>query len=229
MTHRTAIFAVTLTLFASSAWSQTRAAALAHPLGADITGGFAAGHGQTRANVGGTFTFDVSDRIAVEARGLRIASDEGQSGYQVTGTLLLTLARTSRAEAYVAAGGGIVRASFDMDDEHMFGAMNGQYTVGMSFATMPGTSTFVMMNGSTYAASRMPMFYANRLGTMTVMPNGQWGMRAFTDPAMVLGGGLKLNVTERFYVTPDVRGVIVFSGGHHSTSLAMNVGFGIRF
>ncbi|TAK16099.1 MAG: hypothetical protein EPO35_05980 [Acidobacteria bacterium] len=229
MTHRTAVLAVTLTLFATSAWSQTRAAVVPHPLAIDITGGFAAGHGRTRADVGGTFTFDVSDRIAVEARGLRIARGAGESGFQLTGTLLMTLARTRRAEAYVAAGAGISRASFDMGDERMFGAMNGQYNVGMSFAAMSGRSGFMMTNGSTYTASQMPMFYANRLGTMTVAPGGQWGMRTFTDPAMVIGGGLKLNLTERLYVAPDVRGVVAFSGGHHATSVTMNVGFGVRF
>jgi hypothetical protein len=172
---------------------------------------------------------DVSDRIAVEARALHITSGAGESGFQMTGALLLTLARTDRAEAYVAAGGGISRASFDMDDEHMFGGMNGQYSVGMSFAAMPGMSGFVMTNGTTYTASRMPAYYANRLGTMTVMPSGQWGMRTFTDPAMVIGGGLKLNLTERLYVTPDVRGIIAFSGGHHAASMTMNLGFGVRF
>lgn len=228
MTHRTAVFAVALTLFAGPAWSQTRTAAFPHPLSADVTGGLAAGHGPSHANVGGTFTFDVSDRIAVEARGLRVTG-EGENGFQLTGVVLMTLARTSRAEAYVAAGGGISRASFDMGDEHMFGAMNGLYNVGMSFSAMPGMSGFVMTNGSTYTASRMPAFYANRLGTMTVAANGQWGMRSFTDPAMALGGGLKLNLTTRVYVAPDVRGLVVFSGHQHSTSVTMNVGFGVRF
>lgn len=229
MTHRAAVFAVALTLVASSAWSQIRPAGLPHPLAADISGGVAAGHGQTRANLGGAFTFDVSDRIAVEARGVRITRAAGESGFQITGTLLMTLARTSRADVYVAAGGGLSHVSFDMGDARLFGPMNGQYAVGMSFAAMPGRSGFVMMNGATYAASAMPQFYANRLGTMTVAPGGQWGSRSFTDPAMVVGGGVKINLTPRLYVTPDVRGVVAFSGGHHATLVTMNVGFGVRF
>ena len=86
-----------------------------------------------------------------------------------------------------------------------------------------------MPNGSTYTASQMPRFYTNRMGTMTVAPDGQWGMRTFTDPAIVIGGGLKINLTERLYVTPDVRGVVAFSGGHHASSVTMNIGFGVRF
>ena len=73
------------------------------------------------------------------------------------------------------------------------------------------------------------MFYAQRLGQMMVPGNGQWGARSFTDPALTFGGGLRVNLTDRLYVTPDLRGVVVVSGGDRFSMMTMNVGFGVRF
>ena len=84
-------------------------------------------------------------------------------------------------------------------------------------------------NGPTFTGSHMPAFYANRLGQMSVPANGQWGMRSFTDPALTLGGGIRLDVTERFYVRPDVRALVVFANGDRLTLTTMTVGFGYRF
>ena len=73
------------------------------------------------------------------------------------------------------------------------------------------------------------MFYAQRLGAMIVPVNGHWGARAFTDPALTFGGGVKVNLTRRLYLTPDVRGLVVFNGADRFSMMTMNVGFGVRF
>jgi hypothetical protein len=168
----------------------------------------------------------------------------GEHGNEVSATMLVTIARTPRTAPYVAVGGGIYRASFDLGDPRFFGMMNGQYPVGTEFVAIQGMPGYAMMgpntsyrgmtwqgpwNGPMFTASRMPMFYADRLGPMMVSSDGQWGRRAFTDPALTIGGGLKIALTDRLYLSPDVRGIIVFSRGDRLTLMTMNVGFGVRF
>jgi hypothetical protein len=244
MTFRTLGLASLLTLVALPGWTQTIAPAPPRPFAVGAIGGMSAGHGNAGLTVGGTFTFDVTDRIAVEARGVRAGRGSGERGTEMSGTMLFTLARTTRARPYAAIGGGVYRTSFDLGDPRLFGMMNGQYAAGTPFVAIQGMPGYAMMGpgsayrgsmwqgtwtGATFTASQMPMFYANRLGPMTVSPNGQWGMRAFTDPALTIGGGLRVDLTNRVYVSPDLRGLVVFSRGNHMTLMTMNVALGVRF
>lgn len=61
-------------------------------------------------------------------------------------------------------------------------------------------------------ASQMPMFYARRFGAMSTPAAGRGHMPGFTNPAVSVGGGVRLDLTHRLYVRPDVRAITVFGG-----------------
>jgi hypothetical protein len=46
---------------------------------------------------------------------------------------------------------------------------------------------------------------------------GAWGTRAFTDPALNVGGGLRVNVNQRLMLRPDARALVVFADGETHT------------
>lgn len=216
----------------------------ARPASVGLLGGFSAGSGDAGGGLGLNLAFDATDRVAVEGRGLSIMQrGSGTMGLEATGTMLFTIARGPKAAPYAAIGGGVYRTSFDLGNQAMFGGMGSQFGPGTMMVPIQGTSGFGMMaggavfsgnmltgwNGPTFNSSHMSAFYANRLGQMSVPANGQWGMRSFTDPALTLGGGIRLDVTERFYVRPDVRALVVFANGDRLTLATMTVGFGYRF
>lgn len=213
------------------------------PVSAGLLGGVSAGSGDAGASAGGVLTFDASDRIAVEARSVFLRRGSGTHGLELTGTALMTVASSARAAPYVAIGGGLYRASFALGDNRLFGQMGSQFASGTPFvpvrgmgfgmmtggAIFPGSLWTDAWTGPTFTASQMPMFYANRLGQMTIPSNGNWMMRSFTDPALTVGGGIRINVTNRVYVRPDVRALIVFGGGERMVLTNMVVGLGYRF
>jgi hypothetical protein len=189
-------------------------------------------------------TFDATDRIAVEARSVFLQRGSGTHGLELTGTALMSIAAGKRAAPYIAIGGGLYRASFALGNDRLFGPMGSQFGSGTRFVPVRGMSGFGMMTGGmtfngnlwtdtwtgpTFTASQMPMFYANRLGQMTIPSNGSWMMRSFTDPVLTVGGGIRINVTNRIYVRPDVRALVVFGGGDRMVLTNMVVGLGYRF
>ena len=214
------------------------------PAAVGLLGGFSGGAGDTGGSVGGAMTFDLSDRIAVEGRGVHMQRGSGLTGFELTGTALLTIARSERATPYVALGGGLYRARFDLGDNRFFGQMNSQFAPGTRFVPIGGMSGFGMMTpgmsfngelwtdawtGTTFTSSQMPMFYANRIGQMTIPADGRWAMRSFTDPALTLGGGMHLHVTDRLDVRPDLRALVAFTNGDRLVLTTMTVGVGYRF
>jgi hypothetical protein len=54
-------------------------------------------------------------------------------------------------------------------------------------------------------------------------------MQGFTDPAVSVGGGLRLDLTNRVYVRPDIRAVRVISGGDTYTVGSVTLSVGYRF
>ena len=196
----------------------------ARPASVGLLGGFSAGSGDAGGGFGLNLAFDATDRVTVEGRGLSIMQrGRGTMGLEATGTMLFTIARGPKAAPYAAIGGGVYRTSFDLGNQAMFGGMGSQFGPGTMMVPIQGTS------GPTFNSSHMSAFYANRLGQMSVPANGRWGMRSFTDPALTFGGGIRLDVTERFYVRPDVRALVVFANGDRLTRATMTVGFGYRF
>lgn len=104
------------------------------------------------------------------------------------------------------------------------GMMGGTWGAGMMF-----TSGTLPAGLPTFAAGGMPAFYANRMGAFTVPGDGRWGGRAFTDPALTLGGGVRLGVTERLFVTPDARALVIIGGGQAYTVGVFSFSLGYRF
>lgn len=241
------VVATVLILLAAApvaAQSPTAPGATSRPVSAGLLGGVSAGSGDAGASAGGVLTFDASDRIAVEARSVFLQRGSGTHGLELTGTALMTIARRARAAPYIAIGGGLYRASFALGDERLFGQMGSRFASGTQFVPIRGMSGFGMMTGGmtftgsvwtdtwtgpTFTASQMPMFYANRLGQMTIPSDGRWMMRSFTDPALTVGGGIRINLTNRLYVRPDVRALVVFAGGDRMVLTNMVVGLGYRF
>jgi hypothetical protein len=216
-------------MFATSADAQPALLEPYRPASIGVLGGLSAGSGDTGGTVGLNLAFDVTDRLGVEARGLATGRHMASMGFEATGTMLFTVANTPKAAPYVAVGGGAYRASFDLDRDAMFGAVGSQFGSGTMMTSIQGTSGFMRGNGTVFNGSRMPAFYANRLGQMTVPGNGRWGMRSFTDPALTVGGGVRLDVTERFYVRPDVRALVVLGNGDRLTLMTMTFAVGYRF
>jgi hypothetical protein len=121
--------------------------------------------------------------------------------------------------------------------------MGQQFTPGTQLVPVRGMAGFGMMtggyygptvwegpwNGATFTTPHMPAFYANRMGITTVPVDGRWGMRSFTDPALVIGGGVRLGLTPHLSVRPDFRAITVFGGGHMNTLGAFSLNLGYRF
>lgn len=244
--HALLILTVVLIGFAAPLRAQPAPSApvFSRPGSTALIGGVSAGSGDAGGNIGAALAFDATERVALEGRGILMQRGSGTHGLEVTGTMLFTLARGPKAAPYVAVGGGLYRASFDLDNGRLFGGMGSQFGPGTRFVPIQGEMGFGMMsggtsfggdvwigpwNGPTFNGSRMPMFYANRIGQMTIPADGHWGMRSFTDPALTVGGGVLFEVTERFYVKPDVRALIVIANGDRLTLTTMTVGVGYRF
>lgn len=247
MTGRSSWLASVFVLgIAASALAQpaSSAPALLHPGSGAVAGGLSAGSGDLGGSVSVALAFDATERVGFEGRTVFMQRGSGTHGLELTGSMLFTLARGSKAAPYAAVGGGLYRASFDLDDGRFFGSMAAQFGPGTRFVPVQGQMGFGMMtggaifdgdiwtgvwNGPMFTRSEMPRFYANRLGQMTIPAGGHWGMRSFTDPALTVGGGLRFDVSERVYVKPDVRALVVFANGDQLTLATMTVGFGFRF
>lgn len=179
------------------------------------------------AALGGVFVRDFTSRLSVEASAAYLGHGMGSNGLSAAAALLVHL-RPPREKAvpYLAAGGGLYRASFDMGN----GRFNGPMSMGGSM--MNG---FGMMGlgsapaGTSWNYGQMPHFYGSRLanGTTTQGPYG--GDRSFTDPAISLGGGIRIDVGARLYLRPDARALVVTSGEETSTVGIFTVNLGYRF
>lgn len=197
------------------------------------------------AALGGSMVLDMTDRLAVEVAGGWLDRGRGSDGVTLGGSLLVNLLpQAHKAVPFVAMGAAVVRTSFNMDDPEFLGRMSGQFGPGAIMVPFHGARVGGMMQGTymgpgrwtgtwtagpTVDLSSMPMFYQQRLDTMQMGPNGRWGMQSFTDPALNVGGGVRFNVSERFYVRPDARALIVLSDGDTHTFGTFTVSFGTRF
>src|SRR5512142_1917547 len=102
MKFRIGVLWAIATLVSFPAFAQSAAPTPQRPLSLAAIGGVSAGQGDAGASLGGTLAFDVTDRIAVEARGVHGARGSGENGTELSATMLFTIARTTRAAPYVA-------------------------------------------------------------------------------------------------------------------------------
>lgn len=203
--------------------------------------GVASGGRQTGVTFGGTATFAVSNRVSVEVDARWFDRGRAASGLSGTGVVLVdvTSQSGSRVRPYVAAGAGAYRASFDLDASRFLGSIDSTLAIGQQFCAtfgrgMMAGETPVMSLRSCALAQRwgvgdLPDLYARRLGMLIVPPDRRWGTRHFTDPALVMGGGVRLDISRHVTVRPDARALIVI-GDHRASVLGLfAVTAGYRF
>ncbi len=219
-----------------------------------VVGGLASGGNLgSGAALGGSFTFGLTDHLAIEGTAAYLDRGAGARGLSLNlGLLVNLLPSDRRAVPYLALGGGAYRASFDLGAGRFFGMMGSQYPAGTQMVPLEGTPGYGMMGagyygpaewaghmwnvstqgpwpGPTFTPGEMPMFYARRLGTVTVPQGGMWGTRAFTDPALTLGGGVRLDLSRHLSVRPDARALVVVADGETSTVALFSFNIGYRF
>lgn len=212
------------------------------PVSVVFEGGLAAGSPGAGPAIGARLAFDLNDRLAIETAGSWAGRGGGTDTVSLNASLLVGLTRGHRkAMPYAALGAGFYRATFHMGDSRFFGRMGPQHAgtqlvpvVGMHGVGImegyAGSGTWTEpWSGPTWDLGEMPMFYLQRMGVMQVPSDGRWGMRTFGDPALSVGGGVRMNVTERVFVRPEVRALVAFADGRSLTTGLFTVGLGYRF
>lgn len=212
--HVVSVAAVLVMTAASHpAWArQDPASRREGPVAISAIGGASLGSGHTGAAAGLTFSVDLSDRVALEGRSVYFDRGPGQSAMDVNASVLVDLLTGRRAVPYVSVGGGLYRTMFDLGNQRFSGMMSA-FTAGTYTAGMGG----------------MPAFYVGRVAALAAPAGGRWHMQGFTDPAVSVGGGLRLDLTNRLYVRPDVRAVSVIGGGDTYTVGSVTISVGYRF
>jgi hypothetical protein len=173
--------------------------------GRDFRHGFDGGDGlvggSTGGVLGGTLLRDLSDRVAFEASGAYL--DRGAShGASAMGQILFTLFAGGKTVPYLSAGGGIHHTSAD-------------------FVTVPERIPPDVPRGARgYDDDGRP-----RPG----VPAPVAARRSSTDPALSLGGGLRLDLGPRFYARPDARLMMVMGDGRNETFGVFTMNVGWRF
>lgn len=215
---------------------------LAAPANAQVTTslavapGVATGSSDTGVALAGALSFDLTDRVTVEGTVGMANRGPGAGAVYAAGSLLFQLLPPGHlAVPYVAVGAGLYRAGFDLNHQRFFGGMGTTYAPGTVMTPLTGMHGFGMMGGSlnqtlgTFYPGQMPAFYAQRMGVMSVPVNNGWGMRGFTDPAVSIGGGVTIGLTEQLFLRPDARALVVFGNGDNYTVAVVTVGLGYRF
>lgn len=175
------------------------------------------------AAVGGTVIRDLGSRLALEGTGAFLSRGMGSSALNLSASLLVNLrSRREKAVPYVALGGGLYRTSFDMGSSRFTGPMG--YGM-MRGAGMMGVGPY---DPGQWNYGQMPMFYGNRMGAAGQDARA-YGHRNFTDPAVNVGGGIKVDLGSRWSLRPDARALVVTSGGDTYTVGLFTVNFGYRF
>ena len=198
------------------------------------SGGVSAASGDSGGAFGAVITGNLTNRLALEGAGTFTMTHGGRESQALTASLLFNLVPPDeRAIPYLAAGIGLYRSSFDLDEMGFgrFFTQNPGYSgmmalSGGSFGMMQGSN--VLPAGPRYGGG-MPNFYARRMGAVTMGSSGRFGMRSFVDPAFSLGGGAQIVVGRHFVVRPDARALVVLANGGSRTVGVVTLGFGYRF
>lgn len=194
---------------------------------AGLSSGASGSYHMAGGTLGGTLSRDLGSRLALEATAAALNRGSGENGLSLSASLLVNLRpRGEKAVPYFALGGGVYRASFDMLDARLTGPMAGNWMGSQGSYGMMGGS----YGGSPWNYGRMPMFYGNRMNPSELDEDGRfYGSRTFTDPAVTVGGGIKVDLGSHLSLRPDIRALVVMSGGDSYTVGLFTVNFGYRF
>jgi hypothetical protein len=235
------IAAAMVMLVAANAAAQSEIAPRAS---VSFLGGAASTEDVTGAVLGASLLFDVNDRIGIEGEATYLDRGAGVDAVSVSGSLFVNLLPSHRRIVpYAAGGGGLYRASFDLNSGYLFGPWGSQFSPGTTICAAPGTGVgpgpgagFGSGTGMCPAETagyigvgRMPAFYGRRLGPMVVPDEGMWSKRAFTDPAATVGGGVRFHVSDRLMVRPDLRARFIFGDGDTHVMAVFAINLGYRF
>jgi hypothetical protein len=178
------------------------------------------------AALGGVLVRDLTSRLSAEASASYLGRGMGSNGLSASAALLVHLRPThEKAVPYLAAGGGFYRASFDMGSDRFSGPMD----MGGSMMGGSGMMGMGWTGADQWDFGQMPHFYGARLADQPGAQQPYYGQRSFTDPVVSIGGGIRIDLGSQLYLRPDVRALMVVSGGETSTSSLFTVNFGYRF
>ena len=233
------LLATMLVACAAPAWAQpTDRTVVAFSVGA------ATGEQQTGGVFGGTVLVNVNEWVAIEGNGTYFDRGSGADAVNFGGSVMVNLvASRARGVPYVAFGGSVHHATFDLSDERFVGNRNVPFAPGATVCTAPGAgagpgpmqgwgvgNNICPANMAGYlGVGELPRFYGNRLGMLQVPMNGVWDDRSFTDPALTLGGGVRINLTDRLMLRPDLSALMIFGDGDTETLGVFVVHLGYRF
>lgn len=190
-----------------------------HPVSAEFRAGIAADRADTGAAIGGAVIVGLFDRVAVEGTGAYLGRGSGARAFALTGGLLFDLLEAQKVVPYVAVGGGWYHSSLDLGAARFFGNVNlpvGMPVCGGGFG--PGSCGY----------GQVPQYYRARLGNLFVPQNRAWSTVTFDDPAVHVGGGVRIDLTRRVYLRPDARAIIVFGNGTRETVGLFTLAVGFR-
>lgn len=179
------------------------------------------------AALGGLLVRDLGPRWALEASAAYLGHGMGSNGLSASAAVLFNLRPSGeKAVPYLVAGGGLYRASFEMGNGRFNGPMNmgGSMMGGFGMMGLGGPAP-----DATWNYGQMPHFYGRRLANRAGTPVPYSGDRSFTDPAITLGGGIRIDVGSRLYLRPDARALVVTSGGETNTIGVFTLNLGYRF
>lgn len=224
--------AITFIAGSGAGFAQTVSPSPEQSFSIGVLGGVVAGEMHSGANVGATVAIEAARWFTIEGRGVYLREGRGVSGLEASVTALFTPVRTMRVAPFLGFGGGLYRATFNLDNAAMFGGRN--ETRMRRVETDPSgmnsnRSTWIGLPSDTaFAVDAIPMFYAGRIESMMIGGNGRWAPQSFTDPALSLAAGVRLDVSPRFYLRPDVRTLLVFGNGDTMMVTSAGIGVGVR-
>lgn len=238
MNLKTIAAAVFIAGLAAPAWTQSTA-----PLAVTGHVGAATDSNDTGIAVGGAIQFDLHPRLTIEGEGTYFQRGRGSDAVGLAGSLLINLLPASDPIVpYAAVGAGMYHVSFDLDSNRYLGTAGMQFPAGTMLCASPGTGygfghgpmfgsgTAACTNTAGYwGVGAMPAFYGGRMGVLTMPAGGMWGTRSFTDPAITLGGGVRVNLTDRVVLKPDARVWLVMGDGDTQAMGVFTLHVGVRF
>ena len=196
----TVVSALSVTLVLSAGPASAQASAPpSSRVSISVNGGLAAASRENGGAMGAQLALNLTDRLAIEADGSHLGRGPGSGAMSWTASLLVNLLPAGGKAVPYLAMGG--------------GLYQGPFD----------------QDQQRYVGAGMHGLYAGRLGRTRMPANGRWGMHGYADPALSVGGGVRLDVSPRFYVRPDARALVVIANGTSYTVGVMTIGFGYRF